>query len=227
MLKPMSHAQLVSAKHGLGQLCVWLDSGFFVKPLTHTLDAAMLRENAMPPSATVWDQFELLHGKLQAASSEPEFKRRWEGASGTVIMKDVFTRPRFYNGVDAYLYVFQQCATKTMCEAVVEGMASVWKASAPGLRHPSFAKGSEEAVIAWSAPQPYHQEAVPFINHALNHCFGRYTDGPLKGQLKRWDFTHHDAHHTSRTPAQPGVVMGRHRSEPLRLPSSAYDVPAN
>jgi transposase len=94
---------------------------------------------------------------------------------------------------------------------------------------PQTLQGSEEAVIAWSAPQPYHQEAVPFINHALNHCFGRHTDGALKGQLKRWDFTHHDAHHTSRgrTPAQPGGVMGRHRREPLRLPPSAYNVPAN
>jgi hypothetical protein len=45
-------------------------------------------------------------------------------------------------------------------------------------------------VIAWSAPQPYHQEAVPFINHALNHCFGKFTEGPLTGQLKPWPFTH-------------------------------------
>ena len=80
-------------------------------------------------------------------------------------------------------------------------------------------------MIAWSAPQPYHQEAMPFINHALNHCFGRHMNGPLLGQLKQWDFTHTNAE-TSRIPWQPGVVMARHRRDPLRLPPSAYDIAA-
>jgi hypothetical protein len=153
-----------------------------------------------------------------------QFSQRWQGASSTVIMQDVFTKSRFYADVDAYLYVFQQCATKSMCEAVVEGMGSVWAASATDGRHPQFWSGSEEAVIAWSAPQPYHAEAVPFINHSLNHCFGRHTSGALKGQLKSWDFTHTNAR-TEQTPVVQGIVMARHRNtDPLRLPSSAYDI---
>ena len=71
-------------------------------------------------------------------------------------------------------------------------MGSVWAASAPGLRHPTFEIGSEEAVSAWSGPQPYHPEAVPFVNNSLNHLFGRYSEGPLKGHLKPREFFHTD-----------------------------------
>jgi hypothetical protein len=153
-----------------------------------------------------------------------QFSARWQGASGTVIMRDVFTKYRFYADVHAYLYVFQQCATKSMCEAVVEGMGSVWAASATKGRHPQFWSGSEEAVIAWSAPQPYHAEAGSFIKHSLNKCFGRHTSGALRGQLKSWDFTHTNAR-TEQTPAVQGQVMARHRdTDLLRLPSSAYDI---
>ena len=44
-------------------------------------------------------------------------------------------------------------------EAVIEGMGSVWDASSQPSRHPYFETGVEEAVIAWSAPQPWHAEA--------------------------------------------------------------------
>ena len=40
-------------------------------------------------------------------------------------------------------------------------------------RHPKFATGAEEAVIAWSAPHVWHPEAKVFINHALNDFFFR------------------------------------------------------
>ena len=40
-----------------------------------------------------------------------------------------------------------------MCEAVVEGMGSVWDQSCDPVRHLSFENSTEEAVIAWSAPQ--------------------------------------------------------------------------
>ena len=51
-------------------------------------------------------------------------------------------------------YLLQQMATKTLCEAVVEGMGSVWEKCALAERHPDFKTSVEEAVIAWSAPQP-------------------------------------------------------------------------
>ena len=137
-------------------------------------------------------------------------------------MKDVFTFDRFRVDCDAYLYLFQQMATKTLCEAVVEGMGSVWDKCASAERHPDFKTSVEEAVIAWSAPQPYHPEAVPFINHSLAHYFGRYDSGPLKGQLKPWNFNHVDQR-TGRVVAQPGLVMARHRKDALRLPSATYN----
>ena len=46
--------------------------------------------------------------------------------------------------------------------------------------------GIEEAVIAWSAPQPFHQEAKPFVTKALRGLFGE-------------DYTSHFHHMNERT----------------------------
>ena len=80
--------------------------------------------------------------------------------------------PRFYDGCQRYLHLWLNCALKTLNEAVVEGMGGVWDRSSPDARHCAFEQSVKEAVVAWNGPRPYHQEAVPFINHALNHLFG-------------------------------------------------------
>ena len=48
------------------------------------------------------------------------------------------------------------------CEAVLEGMGSVWDKAADVRRHPVFAESAKEAVIAWGAPQAYMPEAKSF-----------------------------------------------------------------
>ena len=70
------------------------------------------------------------------------------------------------------LYLFQHCATKTLCEAVVDRMGGCWDLSSPTSRHPSFESGIEETMIAWSAPQTFHPEAKPFIAKSLRGLFG-------------------------------------------------------
>ena len=124
-----------------------------------------------------------MSSRLREASSEHPFAKRWKGASGTVIMHAVFTQERFYKGCPDYLYLFQHCATKTMCEAVVEGMGSVWDKANDPQRNPDFEAGVKEAVVAWSAPQPFHAEAKPFLTKAFNHLFG---------SRDKWSFTHVD-----------------------------------
>jgi hypothetical protein len=47
-------------------------------------------------------------------------------------------------GCPDFLYLFQHCATKSMCEAVVEGMGGCWDTSSPDDRHPSFESGDEQ-----------------------------------------------------------------------------------
>ena len=92
----------------------------------------------------MWSQFLELCRRLQAAQQELLF-RKWKDASGTVIKVDVFTNPRFYVGCEDYLYLWQHCATKTMCEAVVEGMGSRWDKVARAERGAiDFSTGSEE-----------------------------------------------------------------------------------
>ena len=92
----------------------------------------------MPLFDSIWQQWQRLRERLRTASSQAPFKQRWTGASGTVVMKDVFTNERFYTDCVDFLYLFQHCATKSMCEAVVEGMGGCWDKSSPADRHPSF-----------------------------------------------------------------------------------------
>ena len=104
-----------------------------------------------------------------------------------------------------------------MCEAVVEGMGSTWDKCATDGRHLSLETGMQEAVLAWSAPQPWHPEAETFINHSLNHLFNG----------KAWNF-HHDRDRVDRlTPWRGGskVVQGK-KDEPMRLPGRLYNVAA-
>ena len=105
-------------------------------------------------------------------------------------------------------------ATKSMCEAVIEGMGGVWDRSS---RQGDWLSAIQEAVIAWNGPAAYHPAAVAFVNHSLTHWAGG------KDWHKR--FTHHDAHHIERSLSK-GVVMERHKREQQRLPSSFYDVTA-
>ena len=209
------------------------DSGNYVPPAELALKALLIwmrRRNVgaggsdddptlvddMPEFDVVWEQFKLLTSRLVDAAKERAFTH-WVRAKGTVIMKDVFTLARFYTDCHDYLYFYSHMATKTMCEAVVEGMGSTWDECATDGRHLSLEHGMQEAVLAWSAPQPWHPEAKAFITHSLNHLFGG----------RAWNF-HHDQDRTDRvTPWRGGsrVIKGK-KDEPMRLPSRMYDVPA-
>ena len=166
-------------------------------------------------------QFKLLCGRLREAAGEVTFRSWRGGASGTVIMKSVFTLPRFYLGCEGYLHLWLHCALKTMNESVVEGMGGVWDRSSPDARHCSFEASAKEAVVAWTAPWPYHPSALPFINHALNHLFGTK------------DWASHFMHINQRVDqANPwtmsgGKVVGRTQREGKgKLLASMYDTPA-
>ena len=129
-------------------------------------------------------------------------------------MAVVFTDPRFYRGCSDYLYLFQHCATKTMCEAVVEGMGSVWAKCAEPERHAKFETHTQEAVVSWSAPQPWHPAAKTFINTALNHYF----------QGNQWNLSHTDSR-AQRLKAWIGgseVLEKLQKSYPSRLPAALY-----
>eukprot|EP00966_Prymnesium_polylepis_P332448 7387951-Prymnesium_polylepis.1 len=109
-----------------------------------------MAEYAMPTFEVVWSQFLQLAERLRAAAAETttstSFGNRWNGASGTVISTDIWKHPnQFAKGVDAYLYLWTLCATKTQNEAVVEGMSSVWAASGEGVRHLELASSEKEA----------------------------------------------------------------------------------
>ena len=174
-------------------------------------DAAPL----LPSIDVVEAQFQLLCGRLRVAALEQMYAQRWKDASGVVIMEDVFTAERFYANCDAFLTLFQHCATKFPPESVVESMGGMWDKCASDERHPSFTTGGQEAVIAWSAPQAWHPEWTVFVNHALNEHFG---------PGKPWNFTHVDERfHRSRAWTGGSQVIHRlHNSYKSRLPAALY-----
>ena len=70
-------------------------------------------------------------------------------------------------------------ATKTACEAVVEGMGSVWDQCTDPHRHPRFETGQQEAVIAWNAPAAHLPEADPFLRRALRRVLSENSTPPV------------------------------------------------
>ena len=77
-------------------------------------------------------------------------------------------------------------------------------------------------MLVYSAPQPWHPEAIPFINHSLNHMFGKDSDG----KQKPWNFTHTGDRHHGPLAVGQSKVMGRLQKGRPRLPRSFYDVAA-
>ena len=101
-------------------------------------------------------------------------------------------------------------------------VGGVWSDCSGDKRHLSLEASAEEAMVCWSAPQPWHPEAKVFINHAINHMMGK----DAAGKQKVWNVTHsHELHHGQQGIGQ-SLVIERHKKDPLRLPSSMYDSPA-
>ena len=170
----------------------------------------------MPAFSVVWREYVMLSKLLTEWAPRPGFQSWNRATSSTVIMKTVFTDARFYSCCKNYLYLWTHMATKSMCEAVVEGMGGVWDRCD---RQGNWVTATEEAVIAWNAPQPYHPVAVPFINRALENWGGL-----------NWEdrFHHNDRSRAQRggigASLQRGLVMTRKKAETQRLPAECYDV---
>ena len=116
-----------------------------------------------------------------------------------------------------------------MCEAVVEGMGGVWDAAEPR-RHPYFETGVEEAIIAWSAPQPWHPVAKVYIANSIDRYFGFYGPGggpagAKAGDKKPWNFSYHDSRIYRALQRGPtaGQVVDRTKLAPTKLPSFTFE----
>ena len=97
-------------------------------------------------------------------------------------------------------------------------MGSKWDACATDNRHLSLEEANEEAVIGWSAPPSWHPDAVPFINHSLDHHFGKTATG----QQKPWNFTHNNTTANNLNLPLGQVIDRMQKTIKPRLPSSVY-----
>ena len=120
MARDTSYATGVENCAALKQLVLWM------KKRERGAEDDERQTSDLPCIEEMQQQFVLLSDRVRVAFAKQPYCVRWAEASGTVIMADIFVDPQFYRGCSDFLYLFQQCATKTMCEAVVEGMGSVW-----------------------------------------------------------------------------------------------------
>ena len=206
--------------------------------------AAAHTPRPMPGIVALWAQRSLLRRRLREAATAYPYSSTWTGVSGTVIMESVFTHERFYQarplsgralqslqspshsishnwlsllvvqGCEDFLYLFQHCATKTSCEAVVEGMGSVWDESATERRHVGFESGVHDAVVAYSAPAPHLPEADQFITRALNTYF--------EGGPDKWNFKNEDARFRNVVFSGGSKVIAKLGKAKSRLPAAFY-----
>ena len=175
-------------------------------------DAAVL---PMPSFDVVLEQFKLLNQRIFDAAASAAYAK-WQGESGVVIMQSVFTEPRFYVGTEDYLYLWLHMASKSMCEAVVEGMGGIWDRCATDRRNVGFETGVVESVLAWNAPPPYHPSADAFIARSLEHLFGG------AGKWKK-AFTHNDNHHIERAMGTGVVETRKVKGAKTRIPAEWFE----
>ena len=172
--------------------------------------AAHQRGIVLPADEVLVRECEALSSALRAVSGQQLYRDRWSCASSsTVLMRDVFSQPKFYECCPGYLYLFQHCALKGVPEAIVEGMGGVWdRCAAPG-RHLSFEAGVREAVVCWNAPRPYDEACDAFLDRALSHHF--------KGAMP------HFTHASDAVTPQSKVVQKLRNTQP-RLPALLWTV---
>ena len=130
-------------------------------------------------------------------------RRACSVASGTVIMKDLFTVPALHRDLEDILYVFTHLALKIVNEAVVEGMGSMISMHGDKSRGRLRQELTEiEALVHYNFPPLAHPGSEAIIREALNH---RFEGG-------KWHFT--QAH-------RPESTLYSNRSKVLRRHDNA------
>ena len=89
--------------------------------------------------------------------------------SGTIIQKDIWTKPSLHSSSPAFLWVYNHVLLKTGSEAVVEGMCKVIGCQADSTRGLLFGRYAKEARTVWNAPLLH--EACSFIKESLDQHF--------------------------------------------------------
>ena len=128
------------------------------------------------------DQLETLRVRLSAAAKEYPYSERWfvskmgtdekSVASGTVVMKDLFTVPALHRDLEDILYVFTHLAHKVVNEAVVEGMGSMVSLHGDKSRGRLRQEMTEiKALVHYNFPPLAHPGSEAIIREALNHRF--------------------------------------------------------
>ena len=135
----------------------------------------------LPSVDVLVEQHVLLRSRLEAAAKAEPYKSLWAaelagGGYGTNVMRQLFTEPRFYEGTEAWLLLFNYMALKTANEAVVESIGCIVDQHAAPGRHLAQHVYAAEAFVHWNGPRP----------HAAEKLLAASLDRHFKG--KDWHF---------------------------------------
>ena len=179
-------------------------------PALREIHGAALRAGVkLPPVAGFEHQLATLVSRL---TSERTLRPLWRGASGTVIMNDLFSasEARLHAGIGQLLWLFQYFALKTANESVNESMGGTVDMHAVGRRHLSQRACEEEAFIHWNGPPLVN--ARPLLHRALNIHFADKLDGD-------WHFDHRSfGGQRAQFVRGRSVVLARKHEEHCKLP---------
>ena len=142
-----------------------------------------------------------LYGRIHATViSSIERQHNWERVSGTVIQRDILTQAALYEGCQPFLHMYQACALKINCEAVVEGMCSIVDKHAVGQRGCDIKRYAWESILDWNSPASHL--ADDFLRESLVELGKRNKANTLK-------FTSMDTNKANRLKTVVSAVVDR------------------
>jgi hypothetical protein len=184
--------------------------------------ATQLGHVSLPSFESVNQQYNIMVTRLEGAY--PGDKRRWNEhktntnkstlvynaagrkvPSGVAIVKDLFTKEKYYKDIPDVLFLLNHCILKTINEAVVESMGCTVDLHADSGRHLHNEKYSMEAVISRNGPTLAHADSL--IEAALDMYFKEKTSNG------KWHFKSAGGSALNNA----GKVMVRHNTEKSKL----------
>ena len=136
------------------------------KSLKTLYEWAVMNHVALPSFETVLEQHEELRSRLVMHFRTEPYRSRWMGASGTVIMEDIWNTDTLHHGVPDVMYLFAHMSLKIHNEAVCEGMGSIVDRHANSQRGLPMLMYVMKAFIHWNGPAT--QECEGFLKASLN-----------------------------------------------------------
>ena len=131
----------------------------------------------------LWKQHQVVKQRLREFSRSNPYRDKWVGASGTTIMKDLYTNPDLYDKVHDWSYLYNHCVLKIQNEAVVEGMGSTLNKHAKAERHLDQVNYFRGAFVDYNCPASHDSDSIiiEVVNRLAKNSRWHFNSGRVHG----------------------------------------------